>query len=73
MAIFGGLGPLGGPVVGAVIFAYLEQILITRFPYFYMLLFGIVMVISVVFLPQGMAGLIQQWRLRGMEGKYAHS
>lgn len=73
MAIFGGLGPLGGPVVGAVIFAYLEQILITQFPYYYMLLFGIVMVISVVFLPQGMAGLVQQWRSRGMEGKYAHS
>ncbi len=73
MAIFGGLGQLGGPVLGAVIFAYLEQILITRFPYYYMLLFGIVMVISVVYLPRGLAGLIQQWRSRGMGGKYAHS
>ena len=73
MAIFGGLGQLGGPVLGAVIFAYLEQILITKFPYYYMLLFGIVMVISVVYLPSGLAGLIQQWRSRAMGGKYVHS
>ncbi len=73
MAIFGGLGQLGGPILGAVIFAYLEQILITRFPYYYMLTFGIVMVISVVYLPHGLAGLAQQWRSRRMGGKYAHS
>jgi branched-chain amino acid transport system permease protein len=73
MAIFGGLGHLGGPVLGAVIFAYLEQILITRFPYYYMLLFGIVMVISVVYLPNGLAGLSLKRRSRAVGGEYAHS
>jgi len=71
MAIFGGLGQLGGPVLGAIIFAYLEHILITRFPYYYMLLFGIVMVISVVYLPDGLAGLIQKWRSRTVGGGHA--
>jgi branched-chain amino acid transport system permease protein len=73
MAIFGGLGQLGGPVLGAIIFAYLEQILITRFPYYYMLLFGIVMIISVTYLPNGLAGLTLKRRSRAMGGKYAHS
>jgi len=73
MAIFGGLGQLGGPVLGAIIFTYLEQILITKFSYYYMLIFGIVMIISVLYLPNGLAGLTLQWRSRVMRGKYAHS
>ena len=73
MAIFGGVSQLGGVVVGAIIFSYLEQILITQYPYYYMLIFGIVMVISVVFLPNGLAGLVQKWRIQRMEGENAHS
>jgi branched-chain amino acid transport system permease protein len=73
MAIFGGMGQLAGSVLGAVIFAYLEQILITKFPYYYMLLFGIVMVVSVVYLPNGLTGLIQKWRSRAAGGNDAHS
>ena len=73
MAIFGGIGPLAGPVLGAIIFAYLEEILITKFPYYYMLLFGVVMVVSVLYLPNGLIGLIQKWRARTTGGKNAHS
>jgi branched-chain amino acid transport system permease protein len=73
MAIFGGIGPLAGPVLGAIIFAYLEEILITKFPYYYMLLFGVVMVVSVLYLPNGLIGLIQNWRSRATGGKHAHS
>src|SRR4030067_1280348 len=42
MAIFGGMGRLYGPVIGAAIFSYLEEFLITKFPYYYMLIFGII-------------------------------
>jgi branched-chain amino acid transport system permease protein len=73
MAIFGGIGQLGGAVLGAIIFAYLEQILITKFPYYYMLIFGIVMVVSVLYLPNGLAGVIQKWRARTKGGLYANS
>jgi branched-chain amino acid transport system permease protein len=64
MAIFGGLGQLFGPILGAIIFAYLEEILITQFPYYYMLLFGIILLVSVLYLPNGLIGLIQKWRSR---------
>jgi branched-chain amino acid transport system permease protein len=65
MAIFGGVGQLYGPVLGAAIFALLEEVLITEFPYYYMLLFGIIMVAVILFLPSGLVGLIQKWRKAG--------
>ncbi len=66
MAIFGGTGQLFGPVFGAAIFAYLEEILTTKFPYYYMLLFGSILIVVILFLPHGMVGLVQKWRKEGL-------
>jgi branched-chain amino acid transport system permease protein len=66
MAIFGGMGQLWGPVVGAAIFTYLEETLITKFAYYYMLLFGAILVVAILFMPNGLVGLIQKWRQRGL-------
>jgi branched-chain amino acid transport system permease protein len=60
MAIFGGIGRLYGPILGATIFALLEEVLITRFPYYYMLFFGIILIVVILFLPYGLVGLIRQ-------------
>jgi branched-chain amino acid transport system permease protein len=60
MAIFGGMGNLFGPVIGAAIFAYLEEALITKFPYYYMLIFGTILVVTILYLPNGLFGLIQK-------------
>jgi branched-chain amino acid transport system permease protein len=65
MAIFGGMGQLYGPVIGAAIFAYLQEFLTTRFPYYYMLIFGIILVVVILYLPNGLAGLVQKWRKGG--------
>ncbi len=73
MAIFGGIGRFGGPILGAVVFAYLEETLITRFPYYYMLLFGIVLIIAVVYLPNGLVGLAQILQKRISERRHAHT
>jgi branched-chain amino acid transport system permease protein len=62
MAIFGGMGHFFGPVLGAVIFGYLEEVLITKFPYYYMLIFGTILVIAILYLPGGLVGLMQKWR-----------
>jgi branched-chain amino acid transport system permease protein len=69
MAIFGGMGQLYGPVIGAVIFTYLEEVLTTRFPYYYMLIFGIILVAAILYLPKGLVGLIQKWWKRGWAGQ----
>jgi branched-chain amino acid transport system permease protein len=66
MAIFGGMGQLYGPIIGAAIFTYLEEFLITRFPYYYMLIFGIILVVAILYMPDGLVGLIQKWRKGGL-------
>ena len=64
MAIFGGTGQLYGPVLGAIILTYLEEILITRFPYYYMLIFGTILIVAILYLPDGLVGSIQKGRAR---------
>lgn len=60
MAIFGGIGHLYGAVIGATIFSLLEEVLITEFPYYYMLFFGIILIIVILFLPSGLMGFIKK-------------
>ena len=70
MAIFGGMGQLYGPILGSAIFTYLEEVLVTKFPYYYMLIFGIILVVVVLYLPDGLVGLIQKWRKGGLAGQH---
>jgi branched-chain amino acid transport system permease protein len=72
MAIFGGMGQFYGPIIGAAIFAYLEEILITRFPYYYMLIFGLILIISILYLPNGLVGLVQKWRKGDLVEQHAN-
>jgi branched-chain amino acid transport system permease protein len=67
MAIFGGTGQLYGPLIGAAIFSYLQEYLVTRFPYHYMLIFGIILVTAILYMPDGLVGLVHGvWkRIRG--------
>jgi len=73
MAIFGGLGQLYGPILGAAVFSYLREILITRFPYYYMLLIGIVLLVAILYLPNGLVGLIQKWHKRALGERHANT
>jgi branched-chain amino acid transport system permease protein len=68
MAIFGGMGEVYGPVIGAVIFGYLEKTLRAQLFSYFMLGFGIIMVAVILFLPNGLVGLVPmlQERLRGL-------
>jgi len=68
MAIFGGAGRLYGPILGATVFALLEEILTTKFPYYYMFLFGIILVAVILYLPNGLAGQIDKWRKGASRG-----
>jgi branched-chain amino acid transport system permease protein len=73
MAIFGGMGQLYGPVIGAAIFAYLQEVLITKLPYYYMLIFGIVLVAAILYFPKGLVGLIPTLRRRIAGGQRANT
>jgi branched-chain amino acid transport system permease protein len=69
MAIFGGVGNFYGPILGAVIFSYIQEILSTAHWFgiawgdFYKIIFGAILVATILFLPNGLMGLIQNiWR-----------
>jgi branched-chain amino acid transport system permease protein len=62
MAIFGGMGHLYAPIAGATIFSLLEEFLTTKFPYYYMLLFGLTMLVVILFMPHGLEGIIEKLR-----------
>jgi branched-chain amino acid transport system permease protein len=60
MAIFGGMGNLYGPVIGAVLFTYIQEVLTTGdLKRYYMLIFGTILVATILFLSSGLMGLIQ--------------
>ena len=74
-AIVGGMGTLWGPVLGAIslhILADLTRNLFGQLPGINMVIYGTVLVLIVMFLPRGIAGLgvftPRQW-LRGTSGK----
>jgi branched-chain amino acid transport system permease protein len=60
MCIFGGMGELYGPIIGAIVFGYLDRTLSLEFPQYFLLGFGIILVIVILFLPNGLVGLIQK-------------
>jgi branched-chain amino acid transport system permease protein len=61
MAIFGGMGNMYGPALGAVIFTYIQEILQTgSLKNYYMLIFGAILIATILYLPNGLMGLIQK-------------
>lgn len=61
MAIFGGMGNLWGPALGAVLFTYIQEILQTgSLKNYYMLIFGVILIATILYLPSGIMGLIQK-------------
>ena len=69
MAIFGGMGQIFGQALGATVLTLLADVLLTKFPYYYMLLYGVILIIVILFLPNGLVGLKHQIKLwlRGVE------
>jgi branched-chain amino acid transport system permease protein len=74
MAIFGGFGSIYGPVIGAVIFSYIQENLTTGdWSRYYMLIFGTILIVTILFLPRGLVGLIQSLRNRIAGVRRAHT
>jgi branched-chain amino acid transport system permease protein len=62
MALFGGVGKIFGPILGAGVLTLASEVLLSRFPYYYMLLYGIIFIVIITFLPDGLVGFTQKWR-----------
>jgi branched-chain amino acid transport system permease protein len=64
MAIFGGMGQLYGPVIGATIFSFLAYWLSAKFPFYYGIIFGIILILVILYLPAGVVGLVPKLQNR---------
>jgi branched-chain amino acid transport system permease protein len=63
MALLGGAGALFGPVLGVVPLVFLFEILSANFPNHFSILLGLVFILVVYVLPQGVVGFLQtHWR-----------
>jgi len=57
VAVIGGVGTIAGPALGAVVFVLIRRYLIGSYPELYLGLFGLLLVLVVLFEPLGLAGL----------------
>ncbi len=66
-AIVGGMGTLWGPVLGALVLHTLADVtrnLFGALPGINLVIYGVVLVLIVMFMPRGIAGLWNQWKQR---------
>ena len=69
MAVIGGIGTVFGPVLGAVVFVLLRQYLLASYPQLYLGLYGLLLVLVILFEPLGISGLLRRlWRMRHFRG-----
>jgi len=55
MTMFGGIGSVWGPVLGAVAMAVLREVLSTSIPHFHAIIFGILVMALILWAPGGIA------------------
>lgn len=69
MAILGGLGTLTGPLLGALLLESTQQYLAIRFSNgsIYLIVFGALFLLIVLFMPQGVVVFLGDWRTRSRE------
>jgi len=60
MPIFGGLYTLSGPIMGAVSVYFAEEVLRKWIPQGYTIVYGLVLMVSILYLPRGLRGLLEE-------------
>jgi branched-chain amino acid transport system permease protein len=62
IAMVGGAATVGGPLASAVVFSLLTEFLRLRFPYIFLIVLGILLILLVLYLPGGLASLLERRR-----------
>jgi branched-chain amino acid transport system permease protein len=60
MALLGGMHSTWGPVVGAVLLGVVSEFLKLQIPYGHLLVYGVIIVITILFFPEGIVGTLGQ-------------
>lgn len=64
IAMVGGAQTLLGPIVSALVFSLLTEFLRLQFPYLFLVILGLLLILLVLYLPGGIASLFVRWRWR---------
>jgi branched-chain amino acid transport system permease protein len=67
MAVFGGFGTVIGPVLGGLVTSLLSEILSTNLPQFHTIIFGMLVIVLIIWCP---GGIIQAFAI--VRGKWTH-
>ncbi|NLO47826.1 MAG: branched-chain amino acid ABC transporter permease [Clostridiales bacterium] len=62
MCVFGGMKTFLGPIIGAIVFASLQYNLVMKMPQIYMIIFGGIMILAILFMPTGIVGVYERIR-----------
>jgi branched-chain amino acid transport system permease protein len=68
MAVIGGIGTVAGPILGAIVFVVVQQLLLASYSQLYLGLYGGLLILVILFEPLGLTGLALRlrrlWRRR---------
>lgn len=56
MAYIGGVGTIAGPIIGSIFFVVLKELLALRLSEYHLVVFGVLFILVVLFLPTGLLG-----------------
>jgi len=60
MPVIGGIGTVWGAVFGGIIFGIVEEQLVAKFPNVHLLLYGLLLMLIILFEPDGLMGLLRR-------------
>jgi branched-chain amino acid transport system permease protein len=58
MGVVGGIGTILGPALGAIVFVVVQELLLATYTQFYLGLYGLLLVLIILFEPLGLSGLL---------------
>lgn len=64
IAMVGGAHTILGPIASSVLFSLLTEFLRLQFPYLFLMILGLLLILLVLYLPGGLASLPARWRWR---------
>jgi len=70
MALLGGIHSTVGPILGAILLGLVSEWLKLQMPYGHLIVYGIIIVLVILFMPQGLLGVVRK-AIRGMKGRTA--
>lgn len=60
ISVIGGIGTVWGPVMGGLVVGIVEEQLVVKFPNIHLLLYGILLILIILFEPDGIVGLMRK-------------